>query len=194
MLTFAAALFFLLITPGPGVLTVAGVGSGFGFRAGIPYMMGIVVGAQALMLAVATGLAAAIFAIPYVREVLLTASVGYLLYLAAKIALSGKDIAFIESAHAPRFRDGFILAIINPKGYAVGTALYTGFAFYPESLLVENTLKWCIQFAVALPIHVLWLFAGASLHRLDLSPTTARVINVTMALTMVAVVILAVVS
>jgi threonine/homoserine/homoserine lactone efflux protein len=194
MLTFAVALFFLIITPGPGVLTVAGVGSGFGFRAGIPYMLGIVIGAQVLMLAVATGLAAAIFAVPYVREVLLTLSVAYLLYLALKIALSGKQIAFIESAKAPKFRDGFILAIINPKGYAVGTALYSGFQFYPDSLLIENTIKLVIQFVVTLPLHFLWLYAGASLHRLDLSPTMARFINVAMALTMVAVVVLAVVS
>lgn len=194
MLTFAAALFFLLITPGPGVLTVAGVGSGFGFRAGLPYMMGVVAGGQTLMLAVATGLAAAVFAVPYVREILLTASVAYLLYLAAKIAFSGRDIAFIESTHAPKFRDGFLLSVINPKGYAVGTALYSGFAFYPDSLLVENTAKWLIQFAVAVPVHLLWLYAGASLHRLNLAPTTTRAINVAMALAMVGVVALAVLS
>ncbi|MGB0853473.1 MAG: LysE family translocator, partial [Pikeienuella sp.] len=34
MLTFAAAVFFLLITPGPGVLSLAGVGASFGYRAG----------------------------------------------------------------------------------------------------------------------------------------------------------------
>ncbi len=32
MLIFAAAVFFLIITPGPGVLSTAGVGSAFGAR------------------------------------------------------------------------------------------------------------------------------------------------------------------
>lgn len=34
MLAFAAAVFFLIITPGPGVLSTAGVGSGYGVKAG----------------------------------------------------------------------------------------------------------------------------------------------------------------
>ena len=37
MLTFAAAVFFLIVTPGPGVLSTAGVGSGYGYRPGLEY-------------------------------------------------------------------------------------------------------------------------------------------------------------
>ena len=35
MLTFAAAVFFLIVTPGPGVLSAAGVGAAYGFRSGL---------------------------------------------------------------------------------------------------------------------------------------------------------------
>ena len=35
MLTFAAAVFLLIVTPGPGVLSTAGVGAAYGFRAGL---------------------------------------------------------------------------------------------------------------------------------------------------------------
>ena len=41
MLTFAAAVFFLIITPGPGVLSTAGVGAAFGARAGTRYVLGL---------------------------------------------------------------------------------------------------------------------------------------------------------
>ena len=47
MLSFAAAVLFLIITPGPGVLSTAGVGSGFGFRAGLGYVGGLFLGAMA---------------------------------------------------------------------------------------------------------------------------------------------------
>ena len=57
--------------------------------------------------------------------------------------------------------------------------------------MVENSIKLAIQLAVALPIHVLWLYAGASLKRLDLAPGTARMINYGMAAALIAVVILA---
>jgi len=56
MLTFLAAVFFLLITPGPGVLTTAGVGSAYGFRPGLSYVIGLFIGSNLVMLGVATGL------------------------------------------------------------------------------------------------------------------------------------------
>ncbi|HEC70944.1 MAG TPA: LysE family translocator, partial [Roseobacter sp.] len=40
MLQFALAVFFLIVTPGPGVLSTAGVGAAFGFRAGLAYVVG----------------------------------------------------------------------------------------------------------------------------------------------------------
>jgi len=194
MLTFAAAVFFLVITPGPGVLTTAGVGAGYGFRAGLAYVAGIIVGVQCVMLLVASGIAATVLAIPYVREALLAASAAYLLYLAARIALSGRDIAFIEASKPPKFIDGFVLSIINPKAYAVSTTLFSGFAFYPDSLVIENTLKLVIQLLIAIPIHLIWLYAGATIKQLALSAGLTRVINMALAIAMVAVVALAVLS
>ncbi|MEL6298612.1 MAG: LysE family transporter [Pseudomonadota bacterium] len=194
MLTFAASVFFLLITPGPGVLTTAGVASAFGFRPGLAYMFGIVFGAQLVMVAVASGLAAAIFTIPYVREVLLVASAAYLLYLAALVAFSGNRVGFIEATRPPTFLNGVVLSIINPKAYAVSTTLFSGFAFLPGNLVVENITKCLIVLSIAIPIHLIWLYAGAVLKQLDLSDGAARAINIVMALAMVAVVALALAS
>ncbi|MEO1711103.1 MAG: LysE family translocator, partial [Pseudomonadota bacterium] len=67
MIEFALAVFFLLITPGPGVLTVAGVGAGYGMRAGVSYMLGIIAGAQCVLLLVASGVWAAAANVPYLR-------------------------------------------------------------------------------------------------------------------------------
>jgi len=192
MLSYTVAVFFLLITPGPGVLTTAGVGAAYGLRAGTSYMLGIVIGGNLVMIAIATGLAAAVFALPYVREVLLAGSAAYLLYLALRIAVSGSNIAFLETQSAPNFWNGILLQVINPKAYAVGTTLFSGFGFWPENLAAETTIKLAIQLAVALPIHVIWLYAGASLKRLDLSAPATRSINIAMAVSMVAVFALAI--
>ena len=35
MVTFAIAFFLMIITPGPGVLSLAGTGAGFGWRPGL---------------------------------------------------------------------------------------------------------------------------------------------------------------
>lgn len=194
MLTFAAAVFFLIITPGPGVLSTAGVGSAFGFRAGLRYVAGLFIGTNLVGLAVITGVAAIVLSVPVVRVVLMFASVGYLLYLAAKIALAGSRIAFIEAAIAPGITAGILLQAINPKAYAVNTTLYAGFPFAPENLMFETAMKVLIFNAIWIPIHLAWLWAGASLHRLNLTPVAQRRINYFMAASMLAVVALALIA
>ena len=192
MLSFAAAVFFLIVTPGPGVLSTAGVGSGFGWRAGLAYVTGLWVGNNLVALAVISGLAAAVLALPGLRQVLMWASVAYLLYLAAKIAFAGARIAFIRAERAPGAWNGIALQAINPKAYAVNTAFFTGFAFMPDSLVWETLIKLAIMNAIWIPIHLAWLAAGVGLRRLDLAPPVQRAINVVMALLMLAVVALAV--
>ena len=86
MLTFAAAVFFLIITPGPGVLSTAGVGAGFGFRPGSRYVFGLFLGTNLVALAVVSGLAALILADARIRTLLFVLSFGYLTYLAIRIA------------------------------------------------------------------------------------------------------------
>lgn len=194
MLTFAAACFFLFSTPGPGVLSLAGVGSGFGFGQGRRYMIGLFLGTNFVALAVVTGLAAAVLAVPHVRTVLLYASAAYLLYLALRIAFAGSTIAFIQRQSSPGIAGGLMLQIINPKAYAVNTAFFSGFGFMPGDLVMELAIKFAIMNALWICIHFLWLWAGVTLHRLDLPKRTQFAINVVMALSMLAVVALAVIA
>lgn len=194
MLTFAAAVFFLIITPGPGVLSTAGVGSAFGARPGARYVLGLFIGTNMVALAVVSGLAALLLADLRIRTVLFAASTLYLLYLALRIALAGSRIAFVEARKAPGVANGIALQMINPKAYAVNTTLFSGFAFHSGSLATETVIKFAIVNAIWIPIHFLWLWLGISLRRLDLPETAHRAINIAMSLSMLAVVGLAVAS
>ncbi len=194
MIAYIAAVVFLIITPGPGVLTTAGVGSAYGFRAGFAYMSGIIFGSLLVMASVASGLAAIVLSVPFVRTVLLIASLGYLLYLAFRIATSGARVAFIETDRPLGFLNGMTLSVINPKAYAVATTIFSGFAIIPESPILESLVKIAIFASISVPVHFIWLYAGASLKRLGLSLGAMRVINVGMAFAMLAVVALALYS
>ncbi len=68
----------------------------------------------------------------------------YLFYLACRIFFAGSKIAFIQSAHPPGLIAGLLLQPINPKAYAVLTALLTGFPLYPEAYWTEITIKFLI--------------------------------------------------
>ena len=194
MLTFAVAVFLLIITPGPGVLSTAGVGAAFGFRAGLAYVLGLFIGTNLVALAVVSGLAALVLANPYIRTALFVASTLYLLYLAARIAFAGSKVAFIESHSQPGVFAGILLQAINPKAYVVNTTLFSGFVIFSDAFAVEIIIKFLIVNAIWVPIHLLWLYAGSILERLDLPRRTHRVINFAMAAAMLAVVALAAVS
>ncbi len=191
MLTFAAAVFFLIITPGPGVLSTAGVGSGFGVRAGALYVTGLWLGNNLVGLAVVSGLTATMLAVPSIRMLLLWASVAYLFYLAARIALAGSRIAFIERREPPGIGGGLMLQAINPKCYAVNTTFFSGFAFFPDSVLLEIVIKFAIINVIWIPIHFLWLAAGISIRKLQLPSRIQLTVNIFMALSMLLVVALA---
>ena len=67
MYSFALSVFLLTITPGPAVLTLAGVGSAFGWRIGLLFLSGLFVGVHLVCFAVISGLAALIMGDPTVR-------------------------------------------------------------------------------------------------------------------------------
>ena len=191
MIAFGMAVFLLLVTPGPGVLSLASVGAAFGFRAGIGYLSGLFIGNNLVCFAVISGLATVMLANPVIRLLLLIVSAAYLGYLASRIAFAGAKIAFIQVSK-PGLLAGATLQLVNPKAYAVHITLFSGFAFYPRNFFVEVTLKLLIANVIWILLHFFWLYAGVVVNRLELPEQTQRVINSLMAVCLLAVVSLSI--
>ncbi|MGB0847458.1 MAG: LysE family translocator [Thiolinea sp.] len=189
--TFSTAIFFALITPGPGVLTTAGIGANFGFQAGLRFVAGLFVGNNSVYLAVALGMFAVLEALPALRIGLAVVSLCYLFYLALKIALAGAKVAFINPGEPPGFWGGVLLQFVNPKAYAVNAFFLSNFPLLTDAPLMEVALKFVIINLFWVPIHFIWLGLGVWLQRLELAPAIQRGINIVMALAMLLVVGLA---
>ena len=192
MIAFLAAIFFLLITPGPGVLSTAGVSAAFGAKPAYRYLIGLFIGTNLVALAVVSGVAGLMLAHPIIRPVLLYASVAYLIYLAAKIAFAGAKIAFIENQSAPGLINGIALQAINPKAYVVNTTLFTSFPFAHLTATTEIVWKFVLINAIWIPIHLLWLAAGVGIKRMALTKQVQRRINILMGASLLIVVFLAI--
>lgn len=188
MLAFAGSIFLMLISPGPGVLTTAGVGSGFGWGAGLRFLIGLFIGTNAVAILIVSGL---ITLVPREVEIaLLIASCLYFAYLAMKIAFAGAKVGFMAADRAPSLWNGITLQFINPKAYAVNTLLFTGWHFWGGGL-DEILMKFLIINAVWVPVHLIWLGAGVRIRQLDLPERTQRTINILMALALMGVVLMA---
>jgi len=189
MLTFLGTIFFMLITPGPGVLTTAGVGAGFGWRAGLTFLIGLFLGTNLTALLVISGLTAIVLAEPLLRDILVWASIAYFFYLASKIALAGAKVGFMAADEAPGILNGIVLQFINPKAYVVNTLLFGGFHFMGGGV-DEILVKFLLINLIWVPVHLIWLYAGVQVRRLDLPANTQRAINIAMAVSLMVVVIL----
>ena len=189
MLAFSISLFLLVVTPGPAVLSLAGVGSAFGYRAGIRYLGGLVIGYHFVILTVVSGLASILIAAPWMRNLLLVVSTGYLGFLAFRIAYAGSNVALVTPKAKPGLIAGVGLQLVNPKAYAVNTALMSGFSFYTDSLVIEIAIKLLIMNIIWIPLHLCWLYLGVRLNSFNLDEDTQKTINYAMASSLIIVLI-----
>jgi threonine/homoserine/homoserine lactone efflux protein len=145
-----------------------------------------------VFLAVASGLIAVLMSVPSVRIFLLVLSTCYLFYLASKIALAGSNIAFIKAKAPPGIISGILLQAINPKAYVVNTTFVSGFAFYQSSFVMELIIKFLIINSIWIPLHLIWLYVGTVLHELNLTNKNQRIINLMLAFSMIAAVVISI--
>ncbi|MGE5731460.1 MAG: LysE family transporter, partial [Gemmatimonas sp.] len=102
-------------SPGPATISLMAAGSVYGVRRTLPYLIGIVVGTTAVLVAVATGVTAALLAFPMIGSVLIVISTAYILWLAYHIAMLAPPSEETAAADAPAFAGGALLGVANPK-------------------------------------------------------------------------------
>lgn len=186
------AVFLLAATPGPALLSILGTGAAFGFRVGLKYATGALIGANVVILLVLSGLANFLESFPNIRVILILSSLCYLSYIAWQVATSNLNPGLKGNTDRVRFRDGVIVQLINPKAYAVAVALFAGFPFLEQPLLIEILLKLIITNVIFIPAYLAWLLLGVKLNSLNWSPKKARKLNITLSILMIATVLISI--
>ncbi|WP_245414032.1 LysE family translocator [Nitratireductor sp. StC3] len=188
------AAFPLMGSPGPATLSLAGIGTAYGFRPGLPYLAGIVAGTTGVLLMIATGVTALILARPEFVVVLTGIAAAYIVYLAWKIATAPVGRAALDGASAPAFVPGFLLALANPKAFAAIGAVYASQTLVPGHLGADTGAKLVALALVIVIVNTAWLAFGASFSRLLRHPRIGRAANIAFALMLLASVGLALVA
>lgn len=172
-------------TPGPNNTMLAASGANFGFRRALPHVTGVTLGFPVMVLAIGVGLGAVFTALPWLHTALKYAGGAYLLWLAWRVANSGrgggpgeaKPIGFFEAA-------GF--QWVNPKAWimAVGAlAAYTD----PNVNVWGEAARVATAFLFAgIVSSTLWCGFGVAIGRLLTSDRAFRLFNYAMALALVA--------
>ena len=190
MVTYVIISFLMMVTPGPGVLSLAGVGAGFGWRVGIMYLIGLFLGTNGVALLVVLGFKQFFFNIDGVELTFLFLSLSYLSFLSWRIATSDNKTGFKQSFKSPKLYEGVFLQFVNPKAYVVQGHLFVVLSLGILPYNLEIITKFIIVNSIWIPIHFFWLWLGISLKKWSLASNKQIWVNRGMGLALFAVVVL----
>ena len=189
VIAFVAFAMAMYGTPGPATISLAASGAAYGFRRSVPYLLGLVLGVLSTLIVAAFGLGYLFTQFPAVHALLRLISLGYILYLAYRIATSGN--ASSGEAKPLSFLRGVVLNLINPKAYIAALATITQFSIPGGAYFQSVALIILVATLVALVLNLGWAYAGEWMSKLVSSPRAVVALNVAMAVILVASVFLA---
>jgi len=151
-------------TPGPANMALMATGAGFGLRAALPFVAGVVLGKQLVIWPMGFGLMALAVQYPAVFIALKYVSAAYIVWLAWRVA-NTRLTPGQGGGRAPGFAAGLIVHPLNPKAWAMIAGGFTAFtAPGTPALQATATIAICL-FAVQIVLHPLWTLGGQLIAR-----------------------------
>lgn len=168
------------ITPGPNNIMLMASGVNFGLPRTLPHMLGVSLGHGAMTLILGLGLVQVFDIIPWLRTALTVISVGYLLWLAWKVANAAPPAEAKEGSRPLTFLQAAGFQWVNPK--AVYMSIYAQTTFAPDEAGWIGAVTVAVVFAlVNLPSVAVWAWGGTQIRRWLDGPGRLRAFNWTMA-------------
>jgi threonine/homoserine/homoserine lactone efflux protein len=179
--TFA---FVSTITPGPNNLMLMASGVNWGLRRTVPHLAGVSLGVVAMVLVLGAGLAQVFVRYPAVAVALKMASLGYMLWLAWRIATAAAPEDDGRGGRPLSFLQAVAFQWVNPKVWAMSL---TGISVYSGGGGIAGILAVALAFLmVGPPSNVAWVVMGRALRQALADPVVLRRFNIAMALLLVA--------
>ena len=182
-LLLSALLFALVstVTPGPNNIMVMTSGLNYGVLRTLPHFFGICLGFPTMVVAVGVGLGAVFEELPFLHNVIKVVGIGYLLYLAYKIATTRSGPAEVEHSHPLTFIQAALFQWVNPKAWVMAVGAMAAFTTVNGEVLAQALWISLAFFMVSFPCVGLWLMGGAALRNWLKQPKQLRLFNITMA-------------
>lgn len=172
--------FVTSVTPGPNNMMLMASGANFGLRRTVPHMLGVSLGFAVMAATLGLGVDGVFALWPGLGRVLGIAAMGYILWLAWKIAQSGAPRARAV-AQPMSFLQACAFQWVNPKAWAMALSALAAYAPGLGGAWVVAGL-----FAlVNLPTVSLWAAMGQGLRGALADPVRLRIFNIVMAVALV---------
>jgi threonine/homoserine/homoserine lactone efflux protein len=179
LLSMAAFALASSISPGPVNVVALSAGAQHGLAASMRHVAGATVGFTVLLLLIGLGLHELLAHFPNLIEVVKWAGVGFLLYMAYKLAVDNGQLGSDKPARGPSFSYGAAMQWLNPKAWLASLA---GMGAYAAD--GDRTLVWqfsVVYFVICYLSIASWAYTGTFLRKYLQNPQRMRLFNRVMA-------------
>ncbi|MFL9988778.1 MULTISPECIES: LysE family translocator [Paraburkholderia] len=179
LLSMAAFALASSISPGPVNVVALSAGAQHGFAASMRHVTGATVGFTLLLLLIGLGLHALLAHFPNLIDIVKWAGVGFLLYMAYKLAVDDGKLGADKPSRGPSFAYGAAMQWLNPKAWLASLAGMGAYAADGDGRLVWQFTV--VYFVVCYLSIASWAYAGTFLRRYLQEPKRVRLFNRVMA-------------
>lgn len=183
LFTFSAIAAF---TPGPNNALLMASGMNHGFRRTWPMMLGVTVGFPTMIGLIGLGLGRIFDVYPTLYTVLKFAGAGYMLFLAFKIATASPASGSSAQGSKPlSFLQMCLFQWVNPKGWVMAVTALSSYTLASNYHVGVAVVVGVFMF-MGLTSALTWASFGAVLKSVMGDPRYFRVINISLAVLLVA--------
>ncbi|MFM0213322.1 LysE family translocator [Paraburkholderia sediminicola] len=179
LLSMAAFALASSISPGPVNVVALSTGAQHGFAASMRHVTGATVGFTLLLLLIGLGLHELLAHFPNLIDFVKWAGVGFLLYMAYKLAIDDGKLGADKPNRGPSFAYGAAMQWLNPKAWLASLAGMGAYAAEGDGRLVWQFTV--VYFVVCYLSIASWAYAGTFLRRYLQEPKRVRLFNRAMA-------------
>ncbi|MFM0030981.1 LysE family translocator [Paraburkholderia madseniana] len=184
LLSMAAFALASSISPGPVNVVALSAGAQHGFAASMRHVTGATVGFTLLLLLIGLGLHELLAHFPNLIDIVKWAGVGFLLYMAYKLAVDDGKLGADKPTRGPSFAYGAAMQWLNPKAWLASLAGMGAYAADGDGRLVWQFTV--VYFVVCYLSIASWAYAGTFLRRYLQEPKRVRFFNRVMAVLLAA--------
>jgi threonine/homoserine/homoserine lactone efflux protein len=179
LLSMAAFALASSISPGPVNVVALSAGAQHGFIASMRHVSGATVGFTVLLLLIGLGLHELLAHFPDLIDIVKWAGIGFLLYMAYKLAVDDGQLGAGKPARRPSFAHGAALQWLNPKAWLASLAGMGAYAADGDGKLVWQFTA--LYFVICYVSIASWAYAGTFLRKYLQEPKQMRRFNRVMA-------------
>jgi threonine/homoserine/homoserine lactone efflux protein len=172
-------------TPGPNNALLMAAGMNYGFRRSLPMMLGVAIGFPMMIGLVGLGLGGIFKVYPLLYSALKYAGAAYMLYLAWKIATAQPATDAATTAKPLSFLHMCLFQWVNPKGWIMSVTALSAYTLADDYATGVATVVGTFVL-MGITSAATWAGFGAVLKSTMTDPRYFRIINVSLAVLLVA--------